>query len=71
MASANITELTDSNFSTEVLSSTAVTAALPVPLPNSAAIVGLSLYAQAFPLVAGANPAGILATNGVEAVIGS
>jgi arylsulfatase A-like enzyme len=57
--------------STEVLSSTAVTAVLPVPLPNSAAIVGLSLYAQAFPLVAGANPAGILATNGIEAVIGS
>ncbi|MCU0864653.1 MAG: sulfatase-like hydrolase/transferase [Planctomycetes bacterium] len=57
--------------STEVLSSTAVTAVLAVPLPNSAAIVGLSLYAQAFPLVAGANPAGVLATNGVEAVIGS
>jgi hypothetical protein len=56
---------------TTVLAGTATTAMLPIALPNSPAIVGQALFAQGFPLLAAANPAGILATNGIEAIVGN
>ena len=56
---------------TTVLTGTGTTAQLPISLPGSPAIVGQALFAQAFPLVASANPAGILATNGIEAIVGN
>ncbi|MFT4514212.1 MAG: arylsulfatase B [Planctomycetota bacterium] len=42
-----------------------------VALPNNAALIGQQLFAQAFPLLIGANPAGMLATNAVEGVVGN
>lgn len=55
---------------TSALTQVALTAAMPITLPNTPAIVGAQLFTQAFPLLAGANPAGILATGAVEAVVG-
>jgi hypothetical protein len=53
-----------------VLSQVALTALLPIALPNSSSIVGAALFVQAFPLLPGANPANVLATGAVEAVVG-
>ena len=55
---------------TSVLAQTAVAATMPVVLPNDPASIGTPLYMQAFPLVTGANPAGILATNAIEVIVG-
>lgn len=55
---------------TTVLSQTAVAATMPITLPNDPAAVGTALFMQAFPLLSGANPAGILATNAIEAIVG-
>jgi arylsulfatase A-like enzyme len=55
---------------TPVLSQVALTALLPIALPNSSSIVGAALFVQAFPLLPGANPANVLATGAVEAVVG-
>lgn len=56
---------------TAVLSQTATTATLPIVLPNDPSIIGRALFAQAFPLLVGANAAGVLATGAVEAIVGS
>ena len=56
---------------TSVLVQTATTATLPIVLPNDPAIIGRALFAQAFPLAAGANAAGVLATGAIEAIVGS
>ncbi|MBL8753392.1 MAG: hypothetical protein JNK15_08840, partial [Planctomycetes bacterium] len=55
---------------TTALAQVALTAMLPIALPNDPAIVGAPLFAQAFPLLLGANPAGVLATGAVEAIVG-
>lgn len=39
-------------------------------IPNTPALQGVRLYQQAFALEAGANPAGIVGSNGLEVVIG-
>ena len=56
---------------TFVATPVATTSSWTVALPNSAALIGQALYAQAFPLLVGANPAGILATNAVVGVVGN
>ncbi|MGB3967631.1 MAG: sulfatase-like hydrolase/transferase [Planctomycetota bacterium] len=56
---------------TTVLVPVLLAATMPIALPNDPAIVGAQLYTQAFPLLLGANPAGILATNALEAVVGN
>ena len=56
---------------TFVTTPVATTSSWTVALPNSAALIGQALYAQAFPLLVGANPAGILATNAVVGVVGN
>lgn len=56
---------------TDVAATIGTTATLGIALPGSTSLVGRQLYAQAFPLLAAANPAGILATGGIEAVVGS
>ncbi len=55
---------------TTVLTQTLTTAAMPIVLPNSSSIIGAALFAQAFPLAANVNPAGILATGAIEAIVG-
>lgn len=55
---------------TSVLTQIALTAVLPIALPNDPSIVGAQVFAQAFPLLQGANPAGVLATGAIEAVVG-
>jgi hypothetical protein len=42
-----------------------------VAVPNNTALAGRALYAQAFPLRIGANPAGFLSTNAIEGVTGN
>jgi hypothetical protein len=49
----------------------ATSASWSVTLPNNAAVIGQALFAQAFPLLIGANPAGVLATNAVEGIVGN
>lgn len=56
---------------TSVLTQSATTATLPIVLPGTPSAIGATLFVQAFPLLAGANPAGILATGAIEAVVGS
>lgn len=54
---------------TKFLVRTATIANWNEPLPNDAALLGLGLFAQAFALVPGANPAGALATRALEVVV--
>jgi hypothetical protein len=61
----------DGALGREVLVRTATIANWNEPLPNDAALLGLGLFAQAFALVAGANPAGALATRALEVVVGT
>jgi arylsulfatase B len=56
---------------TVVANPAADTASWSVLLPNNSGIIGQALFAQAFPLLIGANPAGVLATNAVEGVVGN
>jgi len=55
---------------TTVATATTTNASWSVALPNQPNIIGQALFAQAFPLLMGANPAGILATNAVEGIVG-
>ncbi|MBM3974716.1 MAG: hypothetical protein FJ301_11515 [Planctomycetes bacterium] len=56
---------------TSVVTTVAASATAPIALPNSPSIVGAGFYAQAFPLAPSANPAGILATNAIAALVGN
>ncbi len=56
---------------TAVLTQLVNAAPWPVALPNDPSIVGAALFAQAFPLVPNANPAGVIATGAIEAIVGS
>ena len=55
---------------TQVLVTAGGTASWSVAVPNQPGLLGTQLYAQGFPLVAAANPAGVLATAALEAVVG-
>ncbi|MGK0435711.1 MAG: hypothetical protein ACJA0V_004881, partial [Planctomycetota bacterium] len=56
---------------TFVATPTGTTSTWTVALPNIATLIGQPLFAQAFPLLVGANPASMLATNAVVGVIGN
>ena len=56
---------------TVIANPAANTASWSVQLPNNSGIIGQALFAQAFPLLIGANPAGVLATNAVEGIVGN
>jgi arylsulfatase A-like enzyme len=56
---------------TDAAVTTALGATFAIALPANASLAGRQLFTQAFPLAPAANPAGILATNGIEAVLGS
>lgn len=49
----------------------AANASWTIAIPNNAAVVGQALFAQAFPLVLGANPANAVATNAIEGIVGN
>ncbi len=42
----------------------------PIGLPPTSSLVGAPFFVQTFPLLAAANPAGVLATGAIEAIIG-
>jgi len=56
---------------TTVAAQNATNAFWTISIPNSPTIVGQPLFAQAFPLVIGANPANVLATNAIEGIVGN
>lgn len=56
---------------TTIATAATTSAAWSVALPNNPALPGQALYAQAFPLRIGANPAGFLSTNAIEAIVGN
>lgn len=56
---------------TSVVATIAASVTAPIALPNDPSIVGAGFFAQAFPLAPSANPAGILATNAVAALVGN
>lgn len=47
------------------------TAALPIPIPSLPALIGASLYAQAFAFDAAANPAGLIASDALALRLGA
>ena len=56
--------------SVQLLAAAGGSASWTVAVPNQAALLGTQVLAQGFPLAAGANAAGVLATGAVEAVLG-
>lgn len=56
--------------SVQLLAAAGGSASWSVAVPNQPALLGTQVLAQGFPLAAGANAAGVLATGGVECVLG-
>ena len=56
---------------TTVANQVGTSATWTIAIPAAASLAGRPLYAQAIPLVPGANPAGALTTNGIEAILGT
>lgn len=56
---------------TTVLGPATPTASMSIVLPNDPTVVGASLFVQAFPLLTGCAASSLLATNAIEAIVGT